>query len=136
MSLPLSRVTLGHRHTDRDNRLCLDDTRTALPSCQLRLQFCGHHSKNTMRHLKPFCLSSPQSSTSHAMITMTRWVPLPHFLGLLTWQPQGTTRYHKNKKVQQAPKQAIKEASKKARREKARLHIYSPLMDNRLSGCS
>jgi hypothetical protein len=99
----------------------------ALPSCQLRPQFCGHHSKNTMRHLKPFCLSSPQSSTSRAMITMTRWVPLSHFLGLPafpTRQPQGTSKYHKNKKVQQAPKQAIKEASKKARREKARLSIF------------
>ncbi|KAI0301359.1 60S ribosome biogenesis protein Rrp14-domain-containing protein [Russula brevipes] len=31
---------------------------------------------------------------------------------------KGPSRYHKNKKVQQAPKQAIKEASKKARREK------------------
>ncbi|KAH9064512.1 surfeit locus protein 6-domain-containing protein [Lactarius vividus] len=31
---------------------------------------------------------------------------------------QGAFRYHKNKKKQQAPKQAIKEASKKARREK------------------
>jgi hypothetical protein len=49
---------------------------------------------------------------------------LSHFLGLPTRQPQGTSRYHKNKKVQRAPKQAIKEASKKARREKARLSIF------------
>jgi 60S ribosome biogenesis protein Rrp14 len=33
--------------------------------------------------------------------------------------PQGASRYHKNKKMRYAPKQAIKEASKKARREKA-----------------
>jgi hypothetical protein len=33
-------------------------------------------------------------------------------------QPQVASRYHKNKKSQHAPKQAIKEASKKARREK------------------
>lgn len=37
--------------------------------------------------------------------------------------PQGTSKYHKNKKGQQAPKQAIKEASKKARREKVRSSI-------------
>jgi hypothetical protein len=48
---------------------------------------------------------------------------------LPTWPPQGTSKYHKNKKVQQAPKQAIKEASKKARREKARLSIL-PLTVN------
>jgi hypothetical protein len=41
-----------------------------------------------------------------------------------TLQSQGTSRYHKNKKVKQAPKQAIKEASKKARREKVRLSIF------------
>jgi hypothetical protein len=51
--------------------------------------------------------------------------PIVSLSGLTDRQPQGTSRYHKNKKVQQAPKQAIKEASKKARREKARLHIYS-----------
>jgi L-ribulose-5-phosphate 3-epimerase UlaE len=58
------------------------------------------------------------------MIIMTRWVPLSRVLGIPTQQPQGTSRYYKNKKVQQAPKQAIKEASKKARREKARLTIF------------
>jgi hypothetical protein len=40
--------------------------------------------------------------------------------------PQGTSRYHKNKKGQQAPKQAIKEASKKARREKVRSSVSFP----------
>ena len=125
--------SLGTQRDTSNNRLASGRWTihsTALPSCQLRLQICGHHSKNTMRHLKPFCLSSPQSSTSRAMTTMTRWVPLSHFLGLPTRQPQGTSRYHKNKKVQRAPKQAIKEASKKARREKARLHIYSRLIVN------
>ena len=46
---------------------------------------------------------------------------------LLTQLRQGASKYHKNKKMQQAPKQAIKEASKKARREKARPSTYLPI---------
>lgn len=39
-------------------------------------------------------------------------------------QLQGASRYHKNKNVQHAPKQAVKEASKKARREKVSPPIF------------
>ncbi|KAH9034709.1 surfeit locus protein 6-domain-containing protein [Lactarius pseudohatsudake] len=47
-------------------------------------------------------------------------IPPKYYLPQDDEDQQGASRYHKNKKMQQAPKQAIKEASKKARREKAR----------------
>ncbi|KAH9045958.1 surfeit locus protein 6-domain-containing protein [Lactarius hengduanensis] len=45
-------------------------------------------------------------------------IPPKYYLPQDDEDQQGASRYHKNKKMQQAPKQAIKEASKKARREK------------------
>ncbi|KAH9171888.1 SURF6-domain-containing protein, partial [Lactarius sanguifluus] len=45
-------------------------------------------------------------------------IPAKYYLPHDDEDQQGASRYHKNKKKQQAPKQAIKEASKKARREK------------------
>ncbi|KAI9438356.1 surfeit locus protein 6-domain-containing protein [Lactarius indigo] len=45
-------------------------------------------------------------------------IPAKYYLPQDDEDQQGASKYHKNKKKQQAPKQAIKEASKKARREK------------------
>ncbi|KAI0265439.1 surfeit locus protein 6-domain-containing protein [Gloeopeniophorella convolvens] len=45
-------------------------------------------------------------------------IPAKYYLVHDDDNEQGASKYHKNKKSQQAPKQAIKEASKKARREK------------------
>lgn len=56
--------------------------------------------------------------------TLLSLIPAKFYLARDDNNDQGTSKYHKNKKVQQAPKQAIKEASKKARREKARLSIF------------
>lgn len=50
--------------------------------------------------------------------TLLSLIPAKFYLARDDNNDQGTSKYHKNKKVQQAPKQAIKEASKKARREK------------------
>jgi hypothetical protein len=50
--------------------------------------------------------------------TLISFIPEKYYLLQDDDDQQGASRYHKNKKKQQAPKQAIKEASKKARREK------------------
>ncbi|KAI9464105.1 surfeit locus protein 6-domain-containing protein [Lactarius psammicola] len=50
--------------------------------------------------------------------TLLSLIPPKYYLPQDDDDQQGASRYHKNKKKQQAPKQAIKEASKKARREK------------------
>ncbi|KAH9995927.1 surfeit locus protein 6-domain-containing protein [Russula compacta] len=50
--------------------------------------------------------------------TLLSLIPAKYYIVRDDNNDQGTSKYHKNKKVQQAPKQAIKEASKKARREK------------------
>ncbi|KAH9955344.1 surfeit locus protein 6-domain-containing protein [Russula dissimulans] len=50
--------------------------------------------------------------------TLLSLIPARYYLVHEDNNDLGASRYHKNKKVQQAPKQAAKEASKKARREK------------------
>ncbi|KAH9077789.1 surfeit locus protein 6-domain-containing protein [Lactarius deliciosus] len=55
---------------------------------------------------------------NQAFESLLSLIPPKYYLPQDDEDPQGASRYHKNKKKQQAPKQAIKEASKKARREK------------------
>ncbi|KAI0298344.1 surfeit locus protein 6-domain-containing protein [Multifurca ochricompacta] len=50
--------------------------------------------------------------------TLLSLIPAKYYLPQDDGNEQGTSKYHKNKRKQKAPKQAIKEASKKARREK------------------
>ncbi|KAI0062540.1 hypothetical protein BV25DRAFT_1870297 [Artomyces pyxidatus] len=50
--------------------------------------------------------------------TLLGLIPAKYYLVHDDVDDQGVSKYHKNKKKQQAPKQAVKEASKKARREK------------------
>ncbi|KAH9000641.1 surfeit locus protein 6-domain-containing protein [Lactarius hatsudake] len=55
---------------------------------------------------------------NQAFESLLSLIPPKYYLPHDDEDQQGASRYHKNKKKQQAPKQAIKEASKKARREK------------------
>lgn len=77
-----------------------------------------------------------------AFETLISRIPAKHYLpqdddqvcftlsivSFLTQLFQVASKYHKNKKQQQAPKQAIKEASRKARREKARPSACLPVI--------
>ena len=118
ISVPVTPVTHVTRETEH-----LLVTFGADPLCRP----CAHHLKSTITHLNPSSPSFPQSTISLKMTTMNRYVSLSRLFYSLMQLLQGASRYHKNKKKQQAPKQAIKEASKKARREKAGLSTCVPM---------
>ncbi|KAF8477641.1 surfeit locus protein 6-domain-containing protein [Russula ochroleuca] len=66
----------------------------------------------------PSVLRASLEKHNETFETLLSLIPAKFYLAHDDNNDQGTSRYYKNKKVQQAPKQAIKEASKKARREK------------------
>ncbi|KAF8273623.1 surfeit locus protein 6-domain-containing protein [Lactarius quietus] len=57
---------------------------------------------------------------NHTFESLISRIPAKYYLPRDDDDQQGASKFHKNKNKQQAPKQAIKDASKKARREKAR----------------